>query len=279
MVPLSIAMMIYTFLFDKGQGGIAIVSYTVSAYTFIAVCFRIPAIVRWCIKIHDTNVFINRLFHDPFLQIKISLYGSLVINTGYSIFQLGLGFYYSSVWFCTVAIYYISLAVMRFFLLKDVRSFTPGDNRHNELLRFRFCGIGLLTITVSLAVIIFYRVYTDEGFHPNRLITLAMALYTACALVVTIVNVIRYRKYKSPVCSAAKAISLSVAAISILTLESAVLYAFGTEQTFRSKAALIGLTGLVVWFFVLIVAVYMICRSTYEIRKLKATHVPDDNAD
>jgi len=269
LIPLSVAMLIYTFLFNREQGSIAIVAYVISAYTLMAVCFRIPALVRWCIHIHDTNVLINRLFHDPFLQIKISLYGSLIINTGYSIFQLGLGFYYSSLWFCAVAAYYISLAVMRFFLLKDVRSFTPGEDQRSELLRFRFCGIGLLTITVSLAAIVFFIAYKDEGFHYNQIITIAMAIYTFCALIVAICNAIRYRKYKSPVCSAAKAISLAVAAISVLTLESAMLYAFGDENVMASRTLVTGVTGVAVWFFVLAVAIYMIVKANIKLSKLK----------
>lgn len=263
-------MLIYTFLFDKTYGGgAAIISYVVSAYTLMAVCCRIPELVRWCIHIHDTNVFINRLFHDPFLQIKISLYGSLVINTGYSIFQLGLGFYYSSIWFCTVAAYYISLAVMRFFLLKDVRSFTPGEDQETELLRFRFCGIGLLTITILFSVIVYYIAYTDEGFHYNQIITIAMALYTTCAMIVAIYNCIRYRKYKSPVCSASKSINLAVAAISVLTLESAMIYAFGDEATMASKTLVTGLTGIAVWFFILGVAIYMIVKANIKLRKVR----------
>ena len=269
LLPLATAMLIYTFVFDRSGGGVALVSYLVSAYTLIVLCFRIPDIVRWCIHIHDTNVLINRLFHDPFLQIKISLYGSLVINTGYSIFQLGLGFYYSSLWFYTVASYYIALVVMRFFLLKDVRSFTPGEDQETELLRFRFCGIGILSITVFLAIIVFYVAYTDEGFHYNKLITMAMAVYTACALVVAICNCIRYRKYKSPVCSAAKSISLAVAAISVLTLESAMIYAFGDEAAMASKTLVTGITGICVWAFVLGVAIYMIIKGNIKLRRVR----------
>lgn len=269
LIPLSVALLVYTFVFDKSSVGISTFSYLVSAYTLMCVCFRIPDLVRFCKHVHDTNVLINRLFHDPFLQIKISLYGSLIINTGYSIFQLGLGFYYSSIWFCSVAAYYIALAVMRFFLLKDVRGFTPGEDQETELLRFRFCGVGLLSITVTLAVIVFYIVYTDEGFHYNKLITLAMLIYTVCALIVAIVNCIRYRKYKSPVCSAAKAISLAVASISVLTLESAIIYAFGDETAMASKIYVTGITGLCVWAFVLGVAIYMILKANYKLRKLR----------
>ena len=206
------------------------------------------------------------------MQIKISLYGSLIINTGYSIFQLGLGFYYSSIWFCTVAAYYIALAIMRFFLLKDVRSFTPGEDQESELLRFRFCGIGVLTINILLAIIVYYVAYTDEGFHYNRLITIAMALYTTCALIVAIYNCIRYRKYKSPVCSASKSINLAVAAISVLTLESAIIYAFGDEAVMASKTLLTGLTGIAVWLFILGVAIYMIVKANIKLRRVRKKH-------
>lgn len=237
----------------------------------MAICFKIPDIAAFCKDVHDNNVMVNRLFHDAYLQIKISLYGSLIINTGYAIFQLGLGFYYSSLWFCTISAYYVALAVMRFFLLKDVRSITvPGEDRKSELLRFRFCGIGLMTITVVLAVIIFYITKKGEGFqYINKFITLAMAAYTFGALVVAIVNVIRYRKYKSPVCSAAKAISLSVASISVLTLESGILRAFGTDYLLIPETTLIGFTGFAVWVFVFCVATYMIIRANIELSKLR----------
>ena len=84
-------------------------------------------------------------------------------------------------------------------------------------------------------------------------------------------DVIKFRKYKSPVMSAAKAIKLAAALVSMLSLETAMLTQFGSDEnpeTFRQ--IMTGTTGGAVCIIVLAMAVFMIVRSTRQLRELSA---------
>jgi preprotein translocase subunit SecF len=94
-----------------------------------------------------------------------------------------------------------------------------------------------------------------------------MAAYTFTTLTVAIINVIKYRKYDSPIYSASKAISLAAASVSIITLESTMLTTFGGEtmDDFTQKLML-GLTGGAIAAFIIGMAIYMIYQSTKRLK-------------
>lgn len=80
---------------------------------------------------------------------------------------------------------------------------------------------------------------------------------------------IKFRVCGSPVLSAAKAVSLIAAMVSMLSLETAMLTRFGSAEDPRFRRLMTGWTGFGVCAMVLIMAMYMIVRSTREIRKLQ----------
>lgn len=112
----------------------------------------------------------------------------------------------------------------------------------------------------------FYIAWQNRGFQHHPITTLAMAAYTFTSLTLAIMNVVKYRKYQSPVLSASKAISLAAACVSMLTLETAMLAAFGGAGRRGISPAVTALTGAAVCLLVLVMAVYMIVRSTREIK-------------
>lgn len=269
LLPVSVVLLAYSFL-GTNQNDIAVyISYGLSAYTLTVYCVRIPNMVRFVKRVKEENKYVNRLITDAHLKVKLSLYGAFAFNAAYAVFQLGLGRYHSSVWFYSLAVYYILLAVMRFFLLRDVRAYAPGENMALEWRRYRFCGAVLLIMNLALAVIVFYITWQNRGFEHHPITTIAMAAYTFTAFTVAIVNLVKYRKYKSPVFSAAKAISLASAAVSMLTLETAMLTAFGETETENFRVIMTGATGTCVCIFVLVMAVYMIAHASKELKKSK----------
>ncbi len=270
LVPTAMSLLIYSFLYTNEINFIRIVSYAFSFYTLTVLCFRIPDFVRFVKRLRNENRHIVRYRNDAHLRVKISLYGSFVFNTAYAMFQLCLGFYHASVWFYAMAGYYILLAVMRFFLLRHTRAYKPAENMEHELYRYRFCGVCLLMMNIILSVIIFYIVWQNRTFRHNKITTIAMATYTFAALTLAIVNLIKYRKYESPVFSATKAISLASACVSMLTLETAMLTVFGESREEGFRQMMTGMTGAAVSVSILTMAVIMIVNST---KKLKALHV------
>lgn len=269
LIPAAALLMAYVFAFQQANSAVVYFSYALSAYALTVLCAKAPAVVRAVKRLKAENRYVSRYAADVHLRVRLSLYASLIWNTAYAVFQLGLGLYHASVWFYALAAYYILLAVMRFFLLREVRSFTPGGDRGQELRRYRFCGYILLLMNLALAVIVFYMVWQNRGFQHHPITAIAMAAYTFTSLTRAIMNVVKYRRYQSPVLSASKAISLAAACVSMLTLETVMLTAFGGQGDGEFRQMITALTGAAVCLLVLVMAVYMIVRSTREIKGVR----------
>jgi hypothetical protein len=159
---------------------------------------------------------------------------------------------------------------MRFFLLLHTRKYTPGLKMQSELQKYRTCGWIFLLMNLSLALIVFFMIYWNRTFEHHMITAIAMAAYTFTALTVAIVNVIKYRKYNIPVFSASKAISLTAALVSVLTLESTMLTTFGDgTMTVTGRKIMLSATGGVISVFIVTTAIYMIVDGTKKIRKIK----------
>lgn len=269
LVLVAATLLIYAFAFENANEIVAYTSYGLSAYALAVLCVRTPQLIRKAQTFKQENRYLRRYLTDPHLRVQISLYGSLFVNVAYALFQLGLGFWHASVWFYALAGYYALLAVMRFVLVKETRKRKSGQNLFTEHLLYRFCGVLLLIMNLALSVIVTYIVLLNRGFTHHPITTIAMAAYTFGTLAKAIVNVVKYRKYSRPVYSASKAVSLAAASVSVLTLETAMLTAFGAENSAEFRQVMTGATGVAVCAFVLVLAIFMIVRSTKEINRIK----------
>ena len=271
LVPIAIALLVCSMVFLGTESPIAYASYVLAAYTLTVWCMKIPDIIKFFKTFKDENKYARRWQDDARLRINVSLYGSFAWNALYGIFQLWLGFYHHTFWFCSLGAYYICLAVMRFFLVRHTRKYAPGEKMQTELVKYRACGIIFLLMNSALALIIFFMVYWNRTFEHHMITAITMAAYTFTALSTAIVNVIKYRKYNSPVFSASKAISLAAALVSMLTLESTMLTTFsdGTMSAIEQKWML-GATGGVISALIVATAIYMIVVGTKKLKQLES---------
>ena len=117
-------------------------------------------------------------------------------------------------------------------------------------------------LNTALTIMIAYMVWNNKAVKHHEITMIAMATYTFTAFVLAVINMINYRKFKSPVYSAAKMISLISACVSMLTLENAMLTIFGTAEEETYRQFMMRSTGAVVSVFVFGVAIYMIISSS-----------------
>lgn len=270
LLPVATVCLVYAMAFWGTESAVTIGSYVLAAYTLTVWCAKLPRLIR-CIKtFQNENRHIKRWREDARLRVNVSLYGSLFLNTAYAVFQLGLGFYHLSFWFVSLAGYYLSLAAMRLFLVRYTRRHAPGEQMKAELRRYRLCGIVFLVMNLALSLMIFFMVYWNRTFHHHQITAIAMAAYTFTSLTLAIVNIVRYRRYQSPVYTATKIISLAAALVSLLTLESTLLTAFGDgTMDLVARRLLLGISGGVISAFIILLAVYMIVQGTKKLRKIK----------
>ncbi len=268
LLPLATVLLVGSMVFLGVESPIAYISYVLSAYTLTVWCMKIPNIVRFFKTFKNENKYIQKWLNDARLRVNVSLYGSLLWNVLYGIFQIWLGFYHRTFWFCSIGGYYICLAIMRFFLIGHTRRYAPGEKMHTELVKYRACGIVFLVMNLALSLIVFFMVYWNRTFQHHMITAITMAAYTFTTFTTAIVNVVKYKKYNSPVFSASKAISFAAACVSMLTLTSTMLTTFddGTMDAIARKIML-GCVGAAVSATVVMMAIYMIAQGTAKLKK------------
>lgn len=266
LTPLAALGLIYSFTtLDEGDAR-SIVSYVLSFYTLMILCLRTPEMWAGIQKFRRENQYYRRYTGDVRLRMNISLWAAFTYNAAYAIFQWGLGLYHHSAWFYAMAGYYSLLAGLRLMLGRHVRTFAPGAEQCREWRKYRRCGAGLLAMNLALSVFVLYFIGQMRLVRHHEITVIAMAAYTFGALALAIANVIRYRRYESPVCSAAKALSLASAAIAMLSLEDAMLTTFDKGHSTGFKSLMLGMSGLATALVISGMAVYMIIRASKNLK-------------
>lgn len=263
--------LITVFVMKWDQSPIAYIVYVLSAYMLTTVCFFfikvVPGRYRRLKEKFLAHPYGNKYATDIGYKVRCSLYISLGINVIYSIFKLASGILYSSFWWGAIAIYYILLSVIRFIILKYMRNDTGNQNKRLEFQRYRLCAILMLLLNSTLSGIVLHMLVKNEAYTYPEVIIITSATYTFYTVTVSIIDIVKYRKYESPIMSASKAIRFAAALVSLLSLETSMLTKYGTDESFRR--IMTSLTGAGVCIIVLGMSLYMIVRATKEIKKLR----------
>lgn len=267
-----------TEVFFKGWENtpIAYAVYVLSFYSLTLICIggwkRIPGWYRWLKKRMDSNPLANRYMKDAAFKNGVSLRGSLLVNVVYVITNAVSAVIYKTHWFAIFAVYYGIMAMMRFLLVCYVAKNPVGEkeSRLKELKRSRACAYILLTVNLTLSGVVLMMIYHNRGFQYQGYLIYVMAVYTFYITIAAVKDMIVYRKYHSPVMSVSKVIKLASALFSMLFLETAMFSQFGGETSENVKRWMIMATGAGISIIVVTMAMYMIRRTTKEIREYKS---------
>lgn len=264
-----------TAVFMKGldESPIAYAVYVLSFYSLSVLCVFLAAVLpkryRTVKKLIYDHPIGNRYMTDAAFKTHISLYGSLTVNLLYAATNLFSGVYYGTAWSITLAAYYMTLAIMRFLLLRFIGRVGIGQDKYLELRRARLCGIVLMPLNIVLSGEVILVVQSGHGFQYNGMLIYIMAMYAFYVTTQAIINIVKYRRYNSPVLSASKLISLTAALVSMLSLETAMFHEFGQNMAVENRRLMIILTGIGVGAVIVTMSVITIVRSTTEINRMK----------
>lgn len=252
---------------------IAYVTYVISFYTLTVMCIVcwkvIPGYYRVLNERLHENIYADKYMTDVAFKTHIGLYSSLIINLIYVLVNAISGIIYDTYWFGIFAVYYGIIAVMRFLLVRYVNENPIGQNYLGELKRARLCAGILLTVNFALSAAVLMMVYFDRGFSYQGFLIYVIALYTFYITTTAIIDMLKYRKYKSPVMSITKVIKMASALFSMLFLETAMFAQFGADTSPEEKRILIMATGAGISVAVVVMAIYMIVQTSKEIKLSK----------
>ena len=249
----------------------AYISYVVSAYTLTVICALgwkiVPGYYKTVKLWMHKNRFIDRYMTDAVFKSNVGLYRSFVINLVYVIVNAVSGWVYQTSWFGIFAVYYATIAGLRFLLVRYVAKHPVGTDRLGELKRARLCAGMLLMVNLALSAAVFMMIIFGRGFQYQGVLIYVIAAYTFYITTTAIIDMVRYRKYKSPVMSITKIIKMTSALFSMLFLETAMFAQFGADTAEETKRILIMATGAGISVAVVTMAIYMIVKTTKEIKK------------
>lgn len=271
LLPVSGALLIYAMLLLAESDPVRIGSYVLAFYTLTVWCARVPRMMRFVQAVKRENKYVRIWLEDPRLRMNVTVSGSVLWNGAYGAFQLVLGIYHKSPWFYSMAAYYCSLAVMRFFLVRYTLRYRPGEKILQELKQYRACGWAFLVLNIALSGVMLYMVRENRTLRHHQITTIAMAAYTFAAMTIAIVNVIKYRRYNSPVMSASRAVSLAAACTSMFTLENTMLATFSSaDMPQQAKGLILKLSGGAISVFIIVMALYMILEGSRKMKYIDA---------
>jgi hypothetical protein len=211
---LSVLLLIYIFLWRNQFSPIAYVAYVLSAYTLTVLVVGIPSIVKRGKLLIYNNPFGSRFLTEVNYRTMLFMYLGLVINLLYVLFDLVTCFRYSSIWSGAVAIYYIVLSLIHFFLLRTSRIIFKQEHgvkrQIQELHSYRLCGFLLFLLNLTMTGMVFQIIWQDKSYVYLGLVIYGAAGFTFCRLIIAIVNVVKFRKKNSPILTAEFCICLNV---------------------------------------------------------------------
>lgn len=259
LVILGGLMLFFTFSRGLEETLFAYVSYVLSAYALvIAVAEAVVGGKALRRKLYETPIS-NRYLTDAFFRVRVGLHISLLVSLAYSVLRLVSAVRFSSFWDGALALYYVLLCGVRIYLICRLPMEYDADGYQSELHTYRATGFFLITLSLALDIIAVQIVREGQGYRYQGTLIFAVGFYAFYCLILSIVNTVKYRKFKSPVLSAAKAVNLTTALVSIFSLETAMLDQFGGDPRFQ-KWMTAG-TALAVCAMVFALAVFMVTQA------------------
>lgn len=255
-------------VFGRGMEGtpLAYAVYLLSFYALVAVVGLAVRICRPAWRRLCAVPLVARWREDSYFRVRLSLRLSFLVDLCYAGMRIGYAVFYASVWDGALGFYYILLCVVRFYLIRRTPRDCGNTDRRRELLACRWAGWFLMGVNLALLWISLQIVRDGRGYdYPGTLIY-AAAAYTFYSFTMAVINAVKYRRFHSPVLSAAKAVTLTCALVSVFSLETAMLTQFGGEEQFQFLMT--SATAGAVCTLVMLIALFLVVSASRKLKRL-----------
>lgn len=259
MPPIVFTVLTYVLFLGK-NGILEYLVYVMSAYCFVIWALPMPELFRkvraYTVRHLNGTAFGRRFLGDFSFRGSISLYSGMTANFLYMALRIFAGIRCASVWDITIAVYYLLLGFMRLSLILSFHKRTV----QSELRCYRRTALQLFALNIPVGGMILLIVLTNSGYsYPGYIIYLS-ALYTFYMVILSVVNIAKFRKLRSPILSAAKVLNFVSAMMSVLGLQTAMIAQF-SEYDDSYRRMMNAITGGVVYGAVILIAIYMLLHS------------------
>lgn len=264
---ISFSALIYIFAADMAYGAAAYAVYCFSAYSLTiiaAAAVRYGAAVKSAVKNNSlvkavmSHPAVRKYRNDISFRGGVGIYQGMAVNFLYVVFRAVTAVIYSSEWFMAMAVYHFVLGCMRGVLVYGYRHMN-GRGKRYELRFYRAAAYMLFLLNIPMGYMILLTVRTDTSTVYSQYVIYLSALFTFCTMIISVMNLIKYRRAGSPILSAAKVINFTAAMMSLLGLQTAMISCF-SEDSEHFRRIMTGITGGCVYGIVIITALIMLIR-------------------
>ncbi|MBE5753849.1 MAG: hypothetical protein E7340_00745 [Clostridiales bacterium] len=253
-----------------------ILSYISYAFAAIFLFYSVYTIIIYApsarvnaVKFMRKSKFASHLLDNWGFRTVVFACFSLVLNFAYSIFNGAIAFLIGSIWYGALALYYVTLTLLRGSIIayhknKNIK-YEQKDIKRAEIKKYRRCGVLIVILPLSLSFAILEMVISNSAFIRYGWVVYAVAAYAFYKIIMAIYNMFKAKKNDDMTVRALRCISLADALVSILALQTTLLYTFSTNL--QTNAFANALTGAAVCAITLALGIYMIINANKLLKK------------
>lgn len=254
-------LLIYVFSYHLGETPIAYVSYILSFYALLFFSIWFYKVCKFSNDFLKKSRIYQMYQNNMLFVTKMTIFFSFLCHLIYGLLKLGIGVYYKSWWFITLSIYYLLLCFIQGTLFRNI------NNPEKEYAKLKRIGIFILFLNLVLVGIIVLIIRQDQIIAYHGFLIYLVALYDFYLIISAIINVIKYRKNHSPMLISSKCINLTIAMISMISLEVAMIYQFGNNEA-HFKLIMTASMGFAICLINSFMAIYMIVKANKYLKKV-----------
>lgn len=243
------------------------------AYTVYLIVVTVRNLKKSVVSVLEKNEFADRLLTNYDYRTVVFTIGAFAMNVIFGAFNGYLGVKNFSVWYGTLAVYYISLAFIRGSVLVYHKKNTSKSKEENELKSqlsnakvYRNSGIIMLVLNMVLSFAVVQMIVSGAHFSYIGWTIYAYAAYAFFKISMAIINIFRAHASSDLTVRTIRDINLTAATVSILALQTAMLTTFSTENVNVRMAN--ACTGTVVCLITIGLGIYMIVCAHKKIKTL-----------
>lgn len=245
---------------------VSIAIYVLAAISFFSSCALWVRAIRLLVSVvfipfTENNKIANMLIQDYQLRTVITALPGLGMNLIFAVFNAVIGIIDRSAWHGSLSAYYILLCAMRFISVMYAKRIYIDKKEmkaeQRELKVYKNCGIMLSVMSIALMGAVIMLVMGFGGKSYPEVVAIAVAAYTFYKFTMSIFNMVKARKENSLLLITLRYIGYSEALVAMLSLQTALLDAFG-QGSKELIPIMNAATGAAVCLIALFLGIYMV---------------------
>ena len=172
----------------------------------------------------DVKQYFDRWKTDYDFKTVTAACGSLAVTAVFALYNGFLGIYLSSLWYGTICVYYIVLAVFRGMIISAIKKVARKSNPERFRKRVYFASAALLLfLNICLVVPVSLLVIRMKPVNMSLIPAIGMAAYTTYKVIMSSVNLKRIKKSSDSLLKMLRTVSFIEALVSVLTLQNTLI--------------------------------------------------------